>query len=422
MNEVLAAVGVCEKKNEQDRRNRIKAFSSRDWELMREAENDYGESIRISAEVARHAFTWWLSSLRRRIQTGIIPSKLSFANILQQEWHDMTSAGFPTGLRPLFAGAFTEFATQMLIILIENFTYSIHHEFEQYVIRSDLNHDWTQFFLDCSEYIRSRMTLIVPFLLSPLECTAALQQLGLVTSISPASLLLWNASSPLQWGLLNRAQTLPPVTSILLSPILLWPVAHLARRALVSSYGHTPFCSEAAILGGDDSDSDAADPPAFLRPVVALRDRCFGALGWANPPPADKKSKATNPTTMTTRVTELSKLPPHFLALNLDNLFSTLAFLPLESLFLRALTGSYLGWQRQTLGQAQPNHFLPGRGPIGRLLATGGTAGDWRSAGDYASKIGLCLALQSSIDAVVWAGMYYWTRWAGVTKFYWGVA
>lgn len=68
MNEVLAAVGVCEKKNEEDRLARGKTFSPQEWRLIQDAENDHAELVHIVAARTRHICTWWIVSLRKRIQ------------------------------------------------------------------------------------------------------------------------------------------------------------------------------------------------------------------------------------------------------------------------------------------------------------------------------------------------------------------
>lgn len=70
MNEVLAAVGVCEKKNEEDRLARQRSFSPQEWELIRVAEDYHSEIVSTVAECIRHASTWWISSVRKRIQVG----------------------------------------------------------------------------------------------------------------------------------------------------------------------------------------------------------------------------------------------------------------------------------------------------------------------------------------------------------------
>lgn len=74
-NEVLAAVGVCEKKNSKARQtvDGKVIFSDEEWKVILEAENSIGETGRIVAECCRHSSSWWLMSLRKRIQVCLSP-------------------------------------------------------------------------------------------------------------------------------------------------------------------------------------------------------------------------------------------------------------------------------------------------------------------------------------------------------------
>lgn len=67
-NEVLAAVGVCEKKNKdaEEMAGRVR-FSDEEWKALQEAENDYGELVKVVAQCLRSASTWWVEALRNRV-------------------------------------------------------------------------------------------------------------------------------------------------------------------------------------------------------------------------------------------------------------------------------------------------------------------------------------------------------------------
>lgn len=74
-NEVLAAVGVCEKKSSRARQtvDGKVIFSDEEWKVILEAENSLGETGRIVAECCRHGCSWWLIALRKRIQVCLSP-------------------------------------------------------------------------------------------------------------------------------------------------------------------------------------------------------------------------------------------------------------------------------------------------------------------------------------------------------------
>ncbi|KAH0395962.1 hypothetical protein KCU89_g9792, partial [Aureobasidium melanogenum] len=126
-NEVLAAVGVCEKKdklidslNEElpDREYQVH-FSDEEWRIIKEGEDDYGELIRMTAETSRNILDWWLLGLRRRLQVGLVSSDLSFVDILSVEWMSLTSNGFFGVIRFLTIGGLAEVASQLIITFVD---------------------------------------------------------------------------------------------------------------------------------------------------------------------------------------------------------------------------------------------------------------------------------------------------------------
>lgn len=73
-NEVLAAVGVCEKKNNEARLFSSEGtYSEEEWKSIRVAENSVEFVGRVMAAISRHGATWWLVALRRRVQVSLYP-------------------------------------------------------------------------------------------------------------------------------------------------------------------------------------------------------------------------------------------------------------------------------------------------------------------------------------------------------------
>lgn len=117
------------------------------------------------------------------------------------------------------------------------------------------------------------------------------------------------------------------------------------------------------------------------------------------------------------RISDLALLGSGTLAVAVDTFAYAVAAVPLESLFLRSLSTSFLG-SRGVGGQGV---FALGAGPFGRLVRMGSRV-EGVAAGQYVSKLGLCFAVQTVLEAGLWLGMGVWTRYAGRRWFYWGVA
>lgn len=362
----------------------------------------------------------------------------------------MTSAGGLRGaFRYLLTGAAPELAGQTLAMLLEYLIDEIHIRLCELPHRLRLRRNRRNQMRVWIDRAKVATLLLSQIILSPLAISAALQQLGLVKEIPSAKLLPWNQLSPLRWAFVQRADS-PPLgsraLSILLSPAMLWSASNTAYQFIALNYGSTPFCPNSLIIGPEDhirqpnsyTQWTRREAPTFLAPLNSLRDSVLQKLGWSAPPAAspgheiedldddlslaEQRRGGRRGRERAHRQTELAQIPSHFLALNLDSLINQLVFLPLESLFLRTLVSACVAGPL-----AVPRGlrcYRPGRGPLSGLArsADGGAGvGTWGSAGGYVNKIGLCLGLQASIDMVIWAGAYAWTRNVGVKRFSWGV-
>ncbi|KAL1304645.1 hypothetical protein AAFC00_003608 [Neodothiora populina] len=492
-NEVLAAVGVCEKKNKEARgTSGTVSLSDEEWKVIRESENNLGETARIISECIRHASSFWLIALRRRIQAGVIDSRLPFSLLLRSEWRTFTSSGFRRACAYLMVGALPELGGQLLAIIFEYALEEAHMKLCELPFHLRFRRPGRQRMLRWIDRLNSGLLIAAQIFLSPLAVSAALQQLGFVSSTPLISLLPWSPTSALRWAWLERADPAPlgsRLLSVLLSPASLWACSNIFSQTISLGYGALPLCPDKLITGPGDQVRRPADfdewplksPPSYLLPLTRLRDRVLYTVGWSSvkpketneeeedddnedghifgpsfsspssrlsypAPPLQNRNRIlptnddnSNTPTRTHRTTSLATLPSHFLAFNLDSLLDQLLFLPLESLFLRALASSFAaapGAVRSTLrgrlpSSSPPRFYSPGQGPFGRAArplvssgdgASGGAAGsvDWALTSGYVSKIGLCVGMQFTIDSVVWAGTYAWTRWTGTERFHWG--
>ena len=269
-------------------------------------------------------------------------------------------------------------------------------------------------------------------LLSPFAISAALQQLGLVASQPVSDLLPWSPLYPLRWAWCERADALPlgsRLLSTLLSPASLWCISNTLYQILSLNYGSTPFCPEHLIIGPEDdlhSSSLIEHWPlqkllVHLKPLARFRNTVLRAVGWlqephpTHMPHADAAIESRKPRIH--RQTELSRFPSRFLAMRLNSIVYQLIFLPLDSLFLRTLVSSFVAGPLATRGV---QYYPPGAGPLAALMAGDRGPADWKSAGAYVNKVGLCLALGFSLDTAIWTGVYTWTKHMGVTRFRWG--
>ena len=239
-------------------------------------------------------------------------------------------------------------------------------------------------------------------------------------------LLPWHSSSPLRWVVSQRQDTLPLSSRLrlfLLSPTYIWLAMTLIQNVSVTAYGHVPLFEHECILGPHNEPIITKGRPFFV-PFSSLRDRMLNILGWAADPRvreedvnaltehtvssdrSDSRRSKSSRSSSNPRVTELTMLPSHLLALNLDNIMWTVLLLPLDNAHLRTLVSNYLSSSAaQSNVQSGVNaNIMPGLG----------------APGPRTNKVVLCLALQFALDTAVWGGAYAWTRWIGKTQFFWG--
>jgi hypothetical protein len=440
-NEVLAAVGVCEKNDKLiDRLNeelphgeqRIH-FSDEEWRIIKEGEDDYGETIRMTAETLRNLLTWWVMGLRRRIQVGFVSSNLSLVDILSGEWTSLTRNGILGAVRYLTAGGLAEVISQLMLTFVDWYLGEQVLKISKKIIRSKASNRKRFLLLRCVNYSYQAVNALLHLSVYPLASFSCLQQLGLISSEallpSRSWLAPWSPSSPLRWAFYNHNMVRgSKVMGLLLSPAGVWLTMTLLQHSAASAYGHVPLFEYNCILGphnigslqlANDSES------SFTTPFSRLRDRVLRLLGWAPALSAPENKtqdltrdlsvrnhgsttqNAQHGTATRHRVTELSTLPANLLALNLDYLVWAIMMLPLDTLHLTSLSSAFSSTPAARLG-------LENDGAVGLVpgLAISRMA--------RLNKIGLCLALEFTLDTAVWGGAFVWARYVGTSRYYWG--
>jgi hypothetical protein len=408
-------------------------LTDQEWKMIREGEDDYGETIRMVAETSRNLLTWWVMGLRRRLQVGFVSSKLSFVDILSNEWTSFTRNGFLGGVRFLTVGGLAEITSQLMLTFVDWYLGEQVMEISKKVIRLKSSTRQRFILLRCVNYSYQAVNALLHLLVYPLASFSCLQQLGLISSTtllpSKSWLIPWSPSYPLRWAFLDQKKVgSSRLMELILSPAAIWVTMTLLQHSAASAYGHVPLFEYSCILGPhninstkqtDDSESGLAKP--FSR----LRDKALQTLGWAPALPLSegktqdltrelsvRNHTSTTPnsqhgTATRHRVTELSTLPSNLLALNLDYLFWTIIMLPLDTLHLTSLSSAFSSnIAARTSVESGGFAGLAPRLAVSRMARL--------------NKIGLCLALEFTLDTAVWGGAFVWARYVGTTRYYWG--
>ncbi|KAG9553200.1 hypothetical protein KCU71_g13323, partial [Aureobasidium melanogenum] len=441
-NEVLAAVGVCEKKDKLiDRLNeelpdgeyRVQ-FSDEEWRIIKEGEDDYGELIRMTAETSRNILDWWLLGLRRRLQVSLVSSDLSFVDILSVEWVSLTSNGFFGAIRFLTIGGLAEVTSQLIITFVDWYLGEQILKTSKKIIRLKASTRKRFLLLRCVNYSYKALNALLHLSVYPLASFSCLQQLGLISSkplLPPKSWLTpWSSASPLHWAFLNQGPIRgSKFLGLLTSPAGMWLVMALLQHSAASAYGHVPLFEYSCILGPHNSTSLSQThdtESSYLTPFSRLRDELLQFLGWAPVPPAVPEKETQDLTqelsvgnhgTRTEkpqhhkatqhRVTELSTLSSNLLALNLDYLFWSIILLPIDTMHLTSLSSAFASSPaaRTSVEHGRSAGLVP-------VFAASRMA--------RMNKIGLCLALEFTLDTAVWGGAFLWARYIGVSRYFWG--
>lgn len=400
-------------------------------------------------------------------KAGLIASDQPFAETLTRQWYAMHSGGFRGALHYFTAGVTPELISQISSTILNYFVEEMHIRLCELPFRPGLPWSCRLLIMRLIDQTKIAAIFLGNLFLAPLAISSTLQQLGLMPSVTTSILMPWHPLTPLRWAYSSRGDVspqLPRLLALLTSPAALVAISDTAYHLMTVNYGYSPFIPEYKILGPEDCSRDngtgslrfpfVTSKFKAFRPLATLRDHVLHFINWA-PSPAlecstiprenqrlhetlmatqrvspdsyefDHQPQTRNTSGSTTknrknrknRTTDLANLPSQLLASTLNQVVSTIIFLPLESFFLRSLISAFVA---SPLATRQLSFYAPGKGPVGVLL--GGDAGpaEWRGIGNYVSKIGLCIALQWGIDAAIWGVAYKWARDIGVKRFYWG--
>ena len=456
-NSVLELVGVVESRDISDKSSEMKYRYIREAreEVLR-VEHDFGEDLELMTKIFLAALSWWPETLIRRIQCGIYPSSVSFADIVLKELRTVKAGGFKGLLDTLFPAV----PACLLCAVIETLLCGAVGEgvgrLQNGLIRRRFRRRTTKRINFGITVVCEALVIGIDVLLLPLHYYASVQRLGLAPSwpLLPSwrSFVPSNPSSVHSFIWTSAIGILAFRT--ICSPAVLLLVHNYLKR---DQDEETPIASQFTRFVYPQINEPASNNTRFdlvrdpfgkiLLRGYLLRTRIMRWFGWkveyVSEYPRSGQIYENNhipgSTSVTNgqggqdtsdgeddgqlhvyRSTSMSQHPAKYLAGRMDELFAKLLMLPFESLLLRAVAQSYLTSplpKTQRAVAAAPLLYSPlGGGLLGQMRAEAG----WNDTGSYLSKLGLGLALQCTTEIGVFFLVYRLTRWQGMRHYDWG--
>lgn len=443
-NEILALVGVVERKVHTDARLHRKINIERNKRLrLQLREDNRGNEWSAFIDVVSWFALWWPTALVRRVQIGLYSTDLPFVEILQHEARMMFGNGWQGVLLGLLPGTgiaiLHKIVWQILALIAEEGIGAIQNR----IVVSDMRRKKARFVIRSLTIFVDVVLVAIDMLLLPLETYAFAREL----SIAP----------PVPWRPLLTTH-LPSFFRATYAAMFSSPASFLASAA--------PFITGYSLLTRDPSpeapafsditsyrlpvisvhpDTSLQTPPPILRdPFGALmhqtwvlRQRFLHFVGWnvhEESHPGATNGYETDVSYLVSetpddfvqmkvlshRSTSLARLPATWLGLRVDMFFVRVMLLPLESLVMRKVLQFYLSSSMPvttTALGAGVSHAVPG---VWGLLAGRAAGGSWRTVAGRLSHLGLSMALNLGIEAVLFGAVYGLIRRQGIGRYKWG--
>ncbi|CAK4015293.1 Hypothetical predicted protein [Lecanosticta acicola] len=447
-NDVLALVGVVERKDQNylaDERRRYAARLSRKALLCEE--HDTGETLDWATSLARFIARLWTESFIQRIQVGLYDPRLSMSEILLQEWRSLRTGNVRLTLAMLFPSLGNATVNMLvkfpLIFAVEQITGRLQALIQKRRLSRVALKRMDLAFTFAIEVI----LLAIDAALLPMDYYATAQRLGLAPALPLfpplQSFWPWNHSSFHQFGW--KLLTGPNLLSSLTSPAAL---LLLARLLIVGSDEDedapvlrllTPFRYQAI---NDSTIPPIPSPRLTIDPVgwvayqtMKIRHRFLQYCNWnlmkrnVTPRHDDYENNMLplqpDQTEFSTwRSTDLTHLVPRALNEMIKSLFHRILTLPFDSLMLRSVAITYVTsafTPKTSAAVSAASHlYMPfGGGPISQVIHAPTSATAWNAAGSYFNRMGLALALHTSVNTILFFGTYGLTRYVGRTHYDW---
>ncbi|EME80003.1 uncharacterized protein MYCFIDRAFT_176995 [Pseudocercospora fijiensis CIRAD86] len=435
-NEVLALVGVVERKDHVDQVNelRFKYIHKHRQELLHE-EHERGDLLEYVFIPVRFFSHLWTDAFRQRIQIGYYDSSRTMAEILSTEWAAMWRGGTKWSLAtrfPALGDTIAHICVRIPLLLVgEQLTGTMQNAVLR---RKGITRKTRQNMYTAINVLFESLALGIDIFLLPMEFHACAQQLGLapVLPLFPSwtTFIPWHPDSFHKFGWKPLANL--GILSSLTSPAVLLLFHKLIHYDIVDY--DIPIFSLLTDFRYPPITEEVRDVPVpkrldifgcLMHYCYTLRQHIMQWTGWnvitreRKPTRAkDYENDTVIPTPRTAkwpihRSTALAHLPAQLLAEFLDEFFSRIICLPFETLVSRSVAKKFFS-------KNNPHLYLPfGGGPISSFCRSPSST-TFSNAGKYLSRLGLSIALTCTLDTILFFAAYRTVRHMGVEHFDWG--
>ncbi|KAM0701285.1 hypothetical protein Q7P35_011646 [Cladosporium inversicolor] len=443
-NEVLALVGVVERKEHTDAKLHRKINIERNKrQRLQIREDNRGNEISAFIDVVSWFALWWPTALVRRIQIGLYSTDLPFAEILRYEAKMMFGNGWQgilLGLLPGTAVAILhKVIWQVLALIVEEGIGAI----QQRIIVSGMRRRKARVLIRSLTFFVDFVLIAIDMLLLPLETYAFARQLNIAPPMPWRPLLTTQLPSffRIAYSTINsgRAAFITSPAPLIMAYGLLTREATPEAPAFTDLTSHRlPSISEHPEANLQTAPSALRDPfGAIMHQTWILRQRFLQLVGWhvheENRPGSTngwetdvsyqtsaKTDDFVQMKVLSHRSTSLARLPATWLGLRIDMFVVRVMLLPLESMVMRKVLRFYLSSGMPVTATAL-GAGVGGAMP-GAWAVLAGRAGDqgWSAVLGRISHVGLSMALNLGVEAVLFGAAYALIRRQGMRSFGWG--
>lgn len=464
-NEVLALVGVVERKDSADAQMQLDTTLRRTArEHLLILEDNRGNEWSAGLDVLSWFALWWPTALVRRIQVGIYPTDLSFADILSLEASTILGNGWRGLLLGLLPGTGVAILHKVLWQLSALLAEETIGYLQNLIVASNLRRRTAKRLIRSLTLLMDLLYVLLDILLLPLETYALARQLSLAPPTTPwRPLLTTHLPSLFRATFATAAPTGPTTTSqaSTLARLTTSAAPHLLSYNLltrdpspsapafsdITSYRLPPISSHGET---PSTQSQWPNPPpspydpfaAILRQTRRIRQKFLRAVGWnmheQQRPGAthgwetDAQIVAREDSAeyhvgdlqlVTHRSTSLARLPATWLGMRTDMFLLRLLMLPVESAAMRKVAEFYISsgmplakgvgavGDSQMMGSTMPGLWSFVTGRAGR--------GGYGVVVRRLSQLGLGIALTLGVEVLLFGVVYGLARRDGVANFGW---
>ena len=442
-NEVLALVGVVERKVHTDAKLHRKINIERNKrQRLQIREDNRGNEMSAFIDVVSWFALWWPTALVRRIQIGLYSTDLPFAEILRYEARMMFGNGWQGVLLGLLPGTgvaiLHKVIWQVLALIVEEGIGAI----QQRIVVSDMRRRKARVLIRSLTIFVDVVLVVIDMLLLPLETYAFARQLNIAPPMPWRPLLTTHLPSFFRTAysttFSNPGLFLTSAAPFIMSYSLLTREATPEAPAFNDLTSHRlPSISEHPETL-QTAPSPLRDPfGAILHQTWVLRQRFLQLVGWhvhEENRPGSTHGWETDVSyqvsatpedfvqmkVLSHRSTSLARLPATWLGLRIDMFVVRVMLLPLESMVMRRVLRYYLSSGMPVATTALG--AVVGDAAPGAWAVLAGRAGDrgWNAVVGRLSHIGLSMALNLGVEAVLFGAAYALIRRQGVRSFGWG--